>query len=81
MLKTSFYKAYYAALELAGITRRPSPYCCRHATATRHAIDENTPPEILARIMRRSSSRMADRYVHPSDTNALAAVNELKKPR
>lgn len=79
MHKTSFYKAYYAALERAGITRHLSPYCCRHTTSTRHAIDENTPPEILARIMRWSSSRMADRYVHPSDKDALNAVNELRK--
>lgn len=78
--KQTFYKRYYEALQEAGIERHLTPYCCRHTTATLHAIDENTPPELLTRIMRWSSYQMADRYVHPSDENALAAVNELKKP-
>ena len=75
--ETAFYSRYYKALETAGITRKLTPYSCRHTTATRHTIDSNTPPQVVARIMRWSSTKMLDRYVHPTDADAQAAANAL----
>lgn len=81
MHKTTYYERYYAALSSAGITRHLTPYSCRHTTATEHAITEGMPPQIVARIMRWSSSRMMDRYVHPSDADAISAANAMKKTK
>ena len=76
-----FYTKYYTALKNAGITRHLTPYSCRHTTATRHTIEEHTPPQVVARIMRWSSTKMLDRYVHPSDDSAMAAANALGRPQ
>lgn len=78
--KRTFYKRYYKALSDAGITRHLTPYSCRHTTATQHAIDEKTPAQIVKRIMRWSSTKMMDRYVHPEDAAARAAVNAMHRP-
>lgn len=72
-----WYADYYAALEAAGC-RRLTPYSCRHTTATSLAITEGIAPQTLKRIMRWSTSKMADRYVHPDDTAAHEAVNTLR---
>lgn len=77
--ETAFYSQYYKALEAAGVTRHLTPYSCRHTTATRHTIDERTPPQVVARLMRWSSTKMMDRYVHVSDDDALAAANAITR--
>ena len=77
MCERKFYKTYYNALEQAGITRKLTPYSCRHTTATVLAVHENVAPQILQRVMRWKSTRMADRYVTPSDTDARKAVNKI----
>lgn len=79
MYTQKFYEQYYTALECAGITRRLTPYSCRHTTATRHTIDEHTPAQVVARLMRWSSTRMMDRYVHVSDDEAKYAANAIKR--
>ena len=76
--KGDFYEAYYKALEDAGVRKLP-PYSCRHTTASRLAVDESIAPQTLKKVMRWSTSRMADRYVHPDMQNALDAVDKLKK--
>lgn len=53
---------------------------CRHTTATIHAVDEHTPPQVLQKIMRWSSTKMMDRYVHPDDSDAHEAANTMKRP-
>ena len=73
-----FYARYYAALEAAG-TRRLTPYSCRHTTATALAISENIAPETVRKVMRWSTTAMLSRYAHPDDSDALAAVDRLKK--
>ncbi len=78
--ETAFYNRYYKALEDAQITRHLAPYSCRHTTATTHAINEHTPPQIVKRIMRWSTTKMMDRYVHPTDDAAREAVNAMKRP-
>lgn len=78
--ETAFYDRYYAALKKAGITRHLTPYSCRHTTATRHTINEHTPPQVVARIMRWSSTKMLDRYVHPTIEAAQTAANTIKRP-
>ncbi len=73
-----FYKDYYAALEAAGC-RRLEPYCCRHTTATALAITEGIAPQTVKKVMRWSTTRMLDRYAHPDDEAARAAVNSLSR--
>lgn len=74
-----FYRDYYAALEAAGC-RRLEPYSCRHTTATALAITEGIAPQTVRKIMRWSTTRMLDRYVHPDDRAALAALSLLDRP-
>lgn len=78
MNEMAFYDLYYAALEKAG-TRRLTPYSCRHTAATALAVDENIAPQTVQRLMRWSSTKMMDRYVHPSEDDARAAINRRKK--
>ena len=73
-----FYARYYAALESAG-TRRLTPYSCRHTTATALAISENIAPNTVRKIMRWSTTSMLDRYAHPDDADALAAIDRLRR--
>lgn len=73
-----FYRRYYDGLEKAGC-RKLQPYSCRHTTATRHTIDESTPPQVVMRLMRWSSTRMMDRYVHPSEEDAQKAADGMRK--
>lgn len=77
--ETAWYERYYKALELAGCRRLP-PYCCRHSAATALSVTENIAPATIKRIMRWSTTRMMDRYVHPTSEDALNGVNALKKP-
>ena len=73
--ENGFYWRYYNGLKLAGITRHLTPYSCRHTTATALAIDDNIAPQTVKRVMRWASTKMLDRYAHPSDEDARAAVN------
>ena len=78
--KAAWYRHYYAALEAAGC-RQLTPYSCRHTTATALAITEGIAPQTVKKVMRWSNSRMLDRYAHPDQKDALAAVNTLKTAR
>ena len=78
--KEPFYDRYYEALQAAGC-RPLSPYSCRHTTATALAITEGIAPQTVKKVMRWSNSRMLDRYAHPDNADALAAVNTLKATR
>lgn len=75
--KDVFYRLFYKALKIAGITRHLSPYSCRHTTATVLAVHENVAPQTLQRVMRWKSTRMMDRYVTPTDQDARKAVNRI----
>ena len=72
-----FYQMYYKALADAGITRHLTPYSCRHTTATALSISANVAPQTVQRLMRWSSTKMLDRYVHPSEQDARNAINSL----
>ena len=76
--ETAFYARYYAALDAANV-RRLTPYSCRHTTATALAINENIAPQTVRKIMRWSTTRMLDRYAHPTDTDANEAIDTLKR--
>ena len=78
--KKTWYKNYYAALEAAGC-RPLSPYSCRHTTATALAITEGIAPQTVRKVMRWSNTKMLDRYAHPQTSDALDAVNTLKKAK
>lgn len=73
-----FYANYYAVLEAAGC-RRLEPYSCRHTTATALAINENIAPQTIRKVMRWSSTKMLDRYAHPDDQDAIAAINSITR--
>lgn len=79
-VEKEWYDNYYAALEAAGC-RKLTPYSCRHTTATALAISENIAPQTVKKVMRWSTARMLDRYAHPDQGDALAAVNTIKKAR
>jgi len=72
-----FYRVYYQALTDAGVTRHLTPYSCRHTTATALAVNAGVAPQTVQRIMRWSSTRMMDRYVHPDDSDAREALEHL----
>ena len=73
-----WYENYHAVLKDAGCRDLP-PYSCRHTTATALAITKNIAPQTVKKVMRWSTARMLDRYAHPDQDDALAAVNTLKK--
>jgi integrase len=73
-----WYASYYAALEAAGC-RKLTPYSCRHTTATSLAITEGIAPQTIKRVMRWSTTKMLDRYAHPEMSDALSAVDAIKK--
>lgn len=77
--KDNLYVHYYAVLEAAGCRKLP-PYSCRHTTATALAIDINVAPQTLRKAMRWSSTRMAVKYVHPSNDDVRTALTAIKKP-
>ena len=78
-VEDEWYENYYGALEAAGC-RRLTPYSCRHTTATALAITEGIAPQTIKKVMRWSTAKMLDRYVHPDQKDALDAVDTLKKP-
>ena len=73
-----WYANYYSALEAAGC-RRLTPYSCRHTTATALAISEGIAPQTIRRVMRWSTTKMLDRYAHPQMSDALSAVDAIRK--
>ena len=75
--RKTWYKNYYDALAAAKC-RPLSPYSCRHTTATALAITEGIAPQTVKKVMRWSTSKMLDRYAHPDQSDALAAVNTIK---
>jgi integrase len=75
-----WYADYYDVLNAAGC-RRLTPYSCRHTTATALAITEGIAPQTVRKVMRWSNTRMLDRYAHPDQTDALAAVDSMKTGR
>lgn len=77
MGEEDFYAAYYRALTQAGVTRHLTPYSCRHTTATALAVTGKVAPQTVQRVMRWTSTKMMDRYVHPGDQDARDALNRI----
>ena len=46
--------------------------------ATALAIDENIAPQTVMKVMRWKSTKMLDRYAHPTLLDAHDAVNQVK---
>ena len=78
--KKTWYKNYYDALAAAGV-RPLSPSSCRHTTATALPITEGVAPQTVRKVMRWANTKMLDRYAHPDQSDALAAVNTLRTAR
>ena len=76
-VEDEWYANYHAALKAAGCRDLP-PYSCRHTTATALAVTKNIAPQTVKKVMRWSTARMLDRYAHPDQGDALAAVNTMK---
>ena len=79
-VEPEWYANYHDVLKAAGCRDLP-PYSCRHTTATALAITEGIAPQTVKKVMRWSTARMLDRYAHPDQNDALAAVNQIKKAR
>ena len=79
-VEDEWYANYHAVLKAAGCRDLP-PYSCRHTTATALAITKNIAPQTVKKVMRWSTVKMLDRYAHPDQDDALAAVNTLQKAR
>jgi len=79
-VESDWYGNYHDVLKAAGCRDLP-PYSCRHTTATALAITEGIAPQTVKKVMRWSTARMLDRYAHPDQNDALAAVNQIKKAR
>ena len=77
-IEKEWYDNYHAVLKDAGCRDLP-PYSCRHTTATALAITKNIAPQTIKKVMRWSTAKMLDRYAHPGNDEALAAVNMLSK--
>ena len=77
MGEEDFYTMYYKALTDAGITRHLTPYSCRTTTATTLAVHHNVAPQVLQRVMRWKSSKVADKYVNPADSDARKALDKI----
>lgn len=75
-----WYERYYAVLEAAECRKLP-PYSCRHTTATALAVDAKIAPQIAKRVMRWSTAKMMDKYAHPDMTDALNAVNKIRRKK
>lgn len=75
MNKDNFYKAYYDALEAAGVRRLP-PYSCRHTTGTEAARANLTAP-VIQQLMRHAKLTTSQRYIHLASDTAHEAVNAL----
>lgn len=77
MGEEDFYGLYYKALTQAGVTRHLTPYSCRHTTATALAVIGRVAPQTVQRVMRWTSTKMMDRYVHPTEQDARNAINKI----
>lgn len=77
MNKDRFYAEYYEALERAGVRSLP-PYSCRHTTATALALG-NIAPSVIQEVMRHTKFSTTQRYIHPDNASAHAAVNTMSK--
>lgn len=79
----AFYRAYYSALDQAGV-RPLAPYSCRHTTGTALGITENVAPQTIQRILRwqkGTSSKIMDVYITPSDSDAKEALERMAANR
>jgi integrase len=78
MNRDSFYACFHDILQRYGC-RDLTPYACRHTTATALALGDNIAPSVIQKVMRHSKFTTTQRYIHPDVSDALDAVNTLKK--
>lgn len=77
MNRDTFYTEFHAALDRAGVADR-TPYSCRHTTATALALG-NIAPSVIQAVMRHTKFTTTQRYIHPTNESAHAAVDSLGK--
>lgn len=77
MNKDKFYEEYHAALQSVGVRDLP-PYSCRHTTATALALG-NIAPSVIQEVMRHTKFSTTQRYIHPDNASAHAAINSMNK--
>ena len=70
------YRAYYIALEQAGVRKLP-PYSCRHTTATVLAVKRDVDPVSVKKVMRWASTNMIDNYAHPDIEDIKETVDKM----
>lgn len=77
MNRDTFYFEYHDALKRVGISDR-TPYSCRHTTATALALG-NIAPSVIQEVMRHTKFATTQRYIHPTNESAHAAVDAMDK--
>ena len=77
MNRDKFYVEFHEALKRLGIPDR-TPYSCRHTTATALALG-NIAPSVIQEVMRHTKFTTTERYIHPTNESAHAAVDSLGK--
>ncbi len=77
--RDTFYGKWHETLNRVGIPDR-APYSCRHTTATALALGNNAP-SVIQEVMRHTKFTTTQRYIHPTNESAHAAVDALSKGR
>lgn len=77
MNKDNFYETYHKTLSEIGV-RDLKPYSCRHTTATALVLSGAALPTIK-NIMRHTKITTTQRYMHPDQSESIAAINALSK--
>lgn len=79
----NFYKAFYEAVERAGINNpkvggryRLTPYSCRHTYGT-EAVKAGFHPALIQKMLRHSNTKTQEKYTHLASDDLHAAVNAL----
>lgn len=77
MSEGTFYRTFYSTIKDAGCDDGHTPYSCRHTTGTALGVDTDTPPAVIAEVLRQKTITIQQRYIHAEAKDALSAVNKI----
>jgi site-specific recombinase XerD len=76
LTERSAQKAFYQALQRAGLPRKGGPHCLRHSFAT-HLIEANTPIHVVKQLLGHNSLSTTVGYLHISRPTMAQIKNPL----